>query len=94
MIVCVVCGKTVLNLWSKLFFIWRKGETTRINRKKILKPYHTVLVGNTTYQVQTRYPTVLEVFKNSNSTCSTTHHFEQYEVYQPDLDNCNISVLS
>jgi len=45
-------------------------------------------------QVQTRYPTVLEVFKNSNSTCSTTHHFEQYGVYQLDLDNCNISEQS
>jgi len=50
---------------------------------------------NATYsfQVQTRYSTVLEVVKNKNTSCSTTHHFEQYGVYQLDLDSCNISVL-
>merc|ERR1712106_244607 len=46
------------------------------------------------FQVQTRYSTVLEVMRNGNSSCNTSHHFEQYGVYQLDLSNCNISVIT
>jgi len=56
---------------------------------------NTEVNGTYSFQVQTRYSTLLEVIKNKNSTnsCSTSHHFEQYGVYQLDLDTCNISVL-
>jgi len=44
------------------------------------------------FQVQTRYSTVLEVVRNNTSICNTTSHFQQYGVYQLDLNNCDISV--
>lgn len=46
------------------------------------------------FQVQTRYSTVLEVVRNGSSSCTTTNHFEQYGVYKLDLNNCDISVIT
>jgi len=46
------------------------------------------------FQVQTRYSTVLGVVRNGTSVCNTSHHFEQYGLYHLDLNSCNILVMS
>ena len=46
------------------------------------------------FQVQTRYSTILEVVKNSKIVCNASQHFQQFGVYHLNLDNCEISVLS
>jgi len=59
----------------------------------VLTDLSNLVNASYSFQVQTRYSTVLEVVKNKNTSCNTNHHFEQYGVYQLDLDSCNISVL-
>ena len=44
-------------------------------------------------EVQTRYPTQLEVeYLNNSAVCRTSHHFEQFGVYHLNLTDCDISI--
>ena len=44
-------------------------------------------------EVQTRYPTQLEVeYLNNTVVCQTSHHFEQFGVYHLNTTTCDISV--
>jgi len=45
------------------------------------------------FQVDTRYPTHLEVH-STNSSCSSTVHFEQFGVYRLDLSTCATTVTT
>jgi len=46
------------------------------------------------FQVQTRYPTLYEVTRNSSVACNGQRHFEQYGVYMLNLTTCEISTIS
>ena len=44
-------------------------------------------------QVQTRYPTQLQVEELDQTViCSKYYHFQQYGVYQINTTNCDISI--
>ena len=47
-------------------------------------------------QVNTRYPTLLQVkyVSVSDQECNKTYHFEQFGVYHLDTHNCGITVLT
>lgn len=52
--------------------------------------------GNSSFQVNTRYPTLLQVkyVSVSDQECNKTYHFEQFGVYHLDTHNCGITVLT
>ena len=50
------------------------------------------LSSSTPAQVDTRYPTHLEV--HSTNSCSSTVHFEQFGVYRLDLSTCATTVTT
>merc|ERR1719347_1130498 len=47
---------------------------------------------SSSFQVETRYPTLLKSDTLGNSSCSSSFHFEQMGLYQIDLDTCEVSV--
>jgi len=52
-------------------------------------------LGNSSFQVNTRYPTQLKIrYLNHTDGCSTTFHFEQFGLYQLNQTTCNISTIS
>lgn len=48
---------------------------------------------SSSFQVGTRYPTLLKSDTLGNSSCSSSFHFEQMGLYQIDLDSCEVTVL-
>ena len=72
-------GCPLEEVWSSLSYTLLDGDA---------------LNDSNSFQVQTRYSTVLEVMKNNTVVCNTSHHFEQFGVYNLDLNTCGIQVIS
>ena len=48
----------------------------------------------THFQVNTRYPTLLQVLNVPGKECNKTYHFEQFGVYNLDTNTCGITVVT